>query len=63
MSELAVDALRVGKAMERDAIIDYLRSEQWGVCTEGQQNCCWHCVRLQAAEAIERGFHMAGDDE
>lgn len=49
-----------GRAMERNAVMSYLASEQWGVCTEDQQDCCWHCVRLQAAEAIDRGFHIDG---
>ncbi len=52
-----------GKAEERQAIIDHLRSERWGVCTEDQQECCWYCTRLQASEAIERGQHLEGDNE
>ncbi len=52
MTDPVVDALRVGKAMEREAIVAWLRDPE-------------NTVHTGAAMAayIERGEHLAGDDE
>ncbi len=51
MSDPVVDALRLGKAMEREAIVAWLRIHD--------------VVELGGAfaDAIERGEHLGGDDE
>ena len=52
MSDPVVDALRLGKAMEREAIVAWLRDPE-------------NTVHTGAAMAayIELGEHLAGDDE
>lgn len=46
-SDLVVDALRLGKAMEREAIVAWLVG--YGL--------------PQVANQIDNGLHLAGDDE
>jgi len=57
------EIVKMAAAEERQAIVDYLRDERWGVCEEHMQECCWYCTRLQAATAIAGGFHHKYKEE
>ena len=52
MSDSVVDALRLGKAMEREAIVAWLEDAKRGDLSG-----------LYLASFIERGDHLGGDDE
>ena len=51
MSDPVVDALRLGKAMEREAIVAWLRGRPSG-----------YYDGARTASEIERGVHLRGDD-
>ena len=61
--DAVVDALRRGKAMEREAIVAWLRSE---ACFKWLLHNTGGFTRDQAsnlAQAIADGEHLRGDDE